>query len=101
MAAGPRGSVLGQEVLPTRKVFIGGGILNHERSPVKGTGGGHCVNGCQIHADCRSSSLKVGDDIMDGERCGSEIGSWGSPSLEESQSLQMSVDLLCVYERED
>ncbi len=32
---------------------------------------------------------------------GSEIGSQDSPSSEKSQSLQMSVNLLSVYERED
>ncbi len=68
---------------------------------MKGTGGGHCANGCQICADCRASSLEVGDDIVCGEWGGSEIGSWDSSSSEESQSLQVSADFLSVYKRED
>ncbi len=68
---------------------------------MKGTGGGRCANGCQIRADCRLSSLESGDDIVSRKWGGSEIGSGDSSSLKESQSLQMSADLLCVYERED
>ncbi len=48
---------------------------------------------------CRCS--KRGDDIVDGEWCISKVGSGNSPSSKESQLLQMSVDLLCVYECED
>ncbi len=89
-----------QDILPTQEVFVGGGTPNRDRSPVKGTGGGRCANGCQIRVDCRSS-LESGDDIVCGEGSGSEISSWDSPSSEESQSLQVSADFLCVYERED
>ncbi len=98
--AGPRGCVL-RELLPTQEVFVGGGIPNRERLPVKGTGGGGCANGCQVRADRWSSLFEAGDDIVDREWGGSEICSRGSPSSKESQSLQLSVDLLCVYEHED
>ncbi len=37
--AGPWGTAL-WEILPTREVFVGGGTLNRDRSPVNGTGGG-------------------------------------------------------------
>ncbi len=59
------------------------------------------MSGCQIRADCRLSLLEAGDDIVGREWGGSKVGSWGPPSSKESQSLQMSADLLCVYERED
>ncbi len=96
-----RGIVSGREVLPTRVVLVGGGIPNHDRSPVKGTGGGRCANGCQIRADCQSSLLELGDNIMSGKWGQLKVGSWGSPSSKESQSLQLSADLLSVYEHED
>ncbi len=98
----PLGIVSGQELLPTRVVLtIGGGIPNRDCLPVKGTGGGRCANGCQVHAYCWSSSLKLGDDIVGWKWGEPEVGSWESPSPKESQSLQVSADLLCVYERED
>ncbi len=95
------GIVVGRELLPTRVVLIGGGIPNHDCSPVKGTGGGHCANGCQVRAYCRSSSLEAGNDIMGWEWCGSPVSPWDSPSAEESKSLQMSADFLSVYKCED
>ncbi len=52
-------------------------------------------------ADRWSSLLEAGDDIVGREWGGSEISSRDSPSLEKSQSLQMSVNLLSIYERED
>ncbi len=48
-----------------------------------------------------SSSLEAGDDIVGWEWRVSPVGPWDSPSMEESESLQMSADLLGVYERED
>ncbi len=101
LAAGPQGSISGRDVLPTQKVFVGGGTPNRERSPVKGTGGSRCANGCQIRTDCWSLLLEAGDNIVGGEWCVSEIGSGNPPSSKESQSLQVSADLLCAYERED
>ncbi len=95
------GIVSGRELLPTQVVLVGGGIPNRDRSPVKGTGGGCCANRCQVRAYCRLSSLESGNDIVCGEWGESEVGSWESPSSKESQSLQVSADLLCVYERED
>ncbi len=95
------GIVVRRELLPTRVVLIGGGIPNHDRLPVKGMGGGRCANGCQVHAYCWSSSLEAGDDIVGWELCSSPVGPWDSPSMEESESLQVSADLLSVYERED
>ncbi len=97
---GPRG-IVSWEVLLTRVVFVGGGIPNCNRSPVKGTGGGCCANGCQIRANCWLSSLEAGDDIVDGEGCVCEVCSGGSPPSKESQSLQISADFLGVYEGED
>ncbi len=38
---------------------------------------------------------------MDGERGSSEVGSRDSSPSKESQLLQVSVDFLCIYERED
>ncbi len=95
------GIVLGQELLPTRVVLVGGGILNCDRSPVKGMGGGRCANGCQVHAYRWLSSLKAEDDIVSGEWGVSEVGSRDPSSSKESQSLQMSADLLSVYKCED
>ncbi len=95
------GIVWGRELLLTRVVLVGGGIPNHDRSPVKGTGGGRCANGCQVRANCWSSSLEVGDDIVGWKWGGCPVGSRDPSSLKESQSLQVSADLLCVYERED
>ncbi len=97
----PLGIVSGRELLPTRVILVRGGIPNCDRSPVKGTGDGHCANGCQICVYCRSSSLELGDDIACGEWGELEVGSWESPSSKESQSLQVSADFLSVYERED
>ncbi len=97
----PCGIVSGQEVLLTQKVFVGGGTPNRERSLVKGMGGGRCANGCQIRADCRSLLLEAGDDIVCGEWGVGKVGSGESPSSKESQSLQMSADLLSIYECED
>ncbi len=51
--------------------------------------------------DCWSSSLKLGDDIVGWEWGESEVSSWESPPSKESQSLQVSADLLCIYECED
>ncbi len=93
--------MLGRELLPTRVVLIGGGIPNRDRSPVKGTGCGRCANGCQVRADCRSSSLEVGDDIVGWKWGGCPVGSRDPPSSKESQLLQVSADLLHVYKRED
>ncbi len=98
--AGPRG-IVSQEVLPTRDIFVRGGTPNRDCSPVKGTGGGCCANRCQVRADCWSSLLEAWDDIVDREWGSSEIGSGNSPSSKKSQSLQVSVDLLSIYERED
>ncbi len=68
---------------------------------MKRTGGGHCANGCQVHAYCWLSSLELGDDIVCGEWGESEVGPWESPSLKEPQSLQVSADFLSVYEHGD
>ncbi len=84
--AGPRG-VVSFEILPTREVFVGEGTPNHDRLPVNGTGVGHWASGCQIHVDCRWSSLESGGDIVSRERGSLEVGSWDSPSSEESQLL--------------
>ncbi len=84
--AGPRG-IVSWEVLPTRVVFVGGGIPNRDRSPVKGTGGGRCANRCQVRANSWLSLLEAGDDIVDGEWSISEICPGGSPPSKESQSL--------------
>ncbi len=99
----PLGIVSGRELLPTRVVLVGGGILNRDRSPVKGTGGGSRASGCHVcgGSEDRSSSLEAGDDIVDREWRVSPVSPWDSPSAEESESLQMSVDLLSVDERED
>ncbi len=97
----PLGIVSGREVLPTQKVFVGGGIPNRDRSPVKGTGGGRCANRCQVRANSWLSLLEAGDDIVSGEWGEVEIGPRDPPSAEESQSLQMSADLLSIYECED
>ncbi len=98
--AGPRG-IVSWQILPTQEVFVRGGTLNRDRSPVNGTGGGRWASRCQIHADCWLSSFELGDDIVGGERGGSEVGSWDSSPSKESQLLQVSADFLCVYERED
>ncbi len=95
------GIVVGRELLPTRVVLVGGGIPNRDRSPVKGTGGGGRANGCQIRAYCWLSSLEAGDDIVGREWRFPEVSSWDPPSAEESESLQMSANLLSVYEHED
>ncbi len=97
----PRGIVSGLGVLPTPVVLVGGGIPNRDCSPVKGTGRGRCANGCQVCADGCSSLLKAGDDIVGWEWHGSPVSSWDSPPLEKPQSLQVSVNLLSVYEHED
>ncbi len=68
---------------------------------MKGTGGGHCANRCQIRADGRSSSLEAGDDIVGWKWSGAPVGSRDPSSLKESQSLQVSADFLCIYKRED
>ncbi len=86
-AVKPLGIVSGQELLPTRVVLIGGGIPNRDHLPVKGTGGGHCANGCQVRAYCWSLSLEAGDDIVCREWGEVEIGLRDSPSSEKSQSL--------------
>ncbi len=103
MLADPSGTVLPWELLPTRVVLaIGGGIPNRNRSPVKGTGGGCCASGCHVcGSEYWSSLLEAGDDIVDWERCVSPVGPWDSPSVEESDSLQKSADLLSVDEREE
>ncbi len=97
------GIVVGRELLPTRVVLaVGGGIPNHEHSPVKETGGGRCASGCHVcGSENWSSSLEAGDDIVCGKWSGAPVGSGDPPSLEESQSLQVTVDLLSIYERED
>ncbi len=95
------GIVVGRELLPTRVVFVGGGIPNRDHSPVKGVGGGGCASGCQIHAYCWASSLEAGDDIVGWKWGGAPVGSRDPSSPKESQSLQVSADLLSVYERED
>ncbi len=82
----PRG-IVSWEILLTREVFVGGGTPNRDHLPVNGTGGGRWASGCQICMDRWSSLLEAGDDIVDWERGGSEVSSWGSPSSEESQSL--------------
>ncbi len=99
--ARPRGIISGRELLLTRVVLVGGGILNRDRSPVKGTGGGRCANGCQICADCWSLSLEAGDNIVGWEWGIPEVSSRDSSSAKDSQSLEMSADLLCIYEGED
>ncbi len=38
---------------------------------------------------------------MDWEGCVSPVGSWDSPSAEESESLQVSANLLSIYKHED
>ncbi len=74
------GIVVGRELLPTRVVLVGGGSPNCDRSPVKGTGGGSCANGCQVRAYCRSSSLEAGDDIVGWKWSGAPVGSRDSSS---------------------
>ncbi len=68
---------------------------------MKGTDGGHCANRCQIRADCWLLSLEAGDNIVGWEWGVPKVGSRDSSSMKESQSLEMSADLLCIYEGED
>ncbi len=69
---------------------------------MKGTGRGHCASGCHIcGSESWSSLLEAGDNIVCGEWCVSPISPWDPPSAEESESLQVSADLLSVYEHED
>ncbi len=84
---GPWGIVSGWEVLPTQEVFVGGGTPNRDCLPVNGTGAGRWASGCQIHVDRWLSLLEVGDDIVGGERGGSEVSSWDSSCSKESQLL--------------
>ncbi len=69
---------------------------------MKGTGCGRCANGCHV---CGSEScsllLKVGDDIVGWKWGGAPVGSGDPSSSKESQSLQVSANLLGVYEGED
>ncbi len=82
-------------------VLVGGGIPNRDRSPVKGMGCGRCANGCHIGVEDRLSLLEAGDNIVGWKWGGSPVGSWDPSSAKESQSLQVSADLLSIYECED